>query len=143
MYYFFKATAALMVLLALNQTSFAKLPQEFGKLDLTLAINSLPKFSQKPFQDIRLLDNGETGVRAFRVYHPVPIHNHAYSSTYLSIHSGRGLFRIAGGDVIEAGVGDMVFWQRGVNHEVIRILEHPLTFIAIDAPVRRSDDVQK
>ena len=82
-------------------------------------------------------------MRVFRVYNPVPRHNHAYSSTYLYIKSGRGVFRIEGGEEFEAGAGDMVFWERGIDHEVVRIMEHPLTFVAIDTPVRRTDGVQK
>lgn len=119
------------------------LPQSSGKLDVQSAIKSLPKESEKPFVEVRLADNAEVGVRVFRVYNPVPAHSHAYSSTYLSIQSGRGIFSIDGGKPFEAGIGDMVFWGRGVNHQVIEILEHPLTFLVIDAPTRREGDVQK
>ena len=120
-----------------------QLPQNFGKLDVQAAIDSLPKSSDKPFIDVRLADNGEVGIRVFRVYNPVPIHNHAFSSTYLSLKSGRAIFSIDGGQPFEAAAGEMVFWGRGVNHQVIKILEHPLVFLAIDAPTRRHNDVQK
>ena len=120
-----------------------QLPQTFGKLDIQTAIDSLPKNSDKPFIDVRLADNGEVGVRVFRVYNPVPTHNHAFSSTYLSIKSGRAIFSIDGGQPFEAAAGEMVFWGRGVNHQVIKILEHPLVFLVIDAPTRRHNDVQK
>ena len=133
----------LLILISINQTSLAQLPVSFGKLDLNSAIASLPKMSVEPFESIALLDNGETGVRVFRVYNPVPRHHHAYSSTYLKIHSGRGRFRINNGNIIEAGAGDMVFWERGIDHEVVSIIEHPLTFIALDTQVRRDSDVQK
>lgn len=118
------------------------LPQPFGKLDVETAASSLPEMSDKPFEDAVLLDNGEVGVRVFRVYHPVPAHSHAFSSTYLTILSGRGVFKIEDGEPFEAGVGDMVFWERGVVHQVVEILEHPLNFLAIDAPTRRAGDVQ-
>jgi len=115
----------------------------FGKLDITAAIASLPKTSDKPFVDVRLLENGEIGVRVFRVYNPVPRHSHTHSSTYLNIVSGRGIVRIDGGEPFEAGVGDMVFWERNVDHEVVKILEHPFTFLVIDAPVRQEGDVHR
>lgn len=121
----------------------AQKPVAFGKLDIQSAIAALPESSDKPFEDIRLLDNGEVGVRVFRVYNEVPRHNHAYSSTYLKIESGRALFSIEGVEPFEAGTGDIVFWERGIDHEVTKILEHPLVFISIDAPTRREGDVQK
>lgn len=120
-----------------------QLPQSFGKIDVLAAIDSLPESSDKPFVDRRLADNGEVGVRVFRVYNPVPTHNHAFSSTYLSIKSGRAIFSIDGGQPFEAAAGEMVFWSRGVNHQVIKILEHPLVFLAIDAPTRRQNDVHQ
>lgn len=134
---------AVIFLFSISQISLAQLPVSFGKLNLKDAIASLPKMNEKPFKSISLLDNGETGVRVFRVYNPVPKHHHAYSSTYLTIYSGRARFRIDSGKLIEAAAGDMVFWERGIDHEVVEIIEHPLIFIAIDAPVRRDDDVQK
>jgi mannose-6-phosphate isomerase-like protein (cupin superfamily) len=139
----FTLMAVLTAMILTNPASAQQLPQTFGKLDVQAAIDSLPKSSDKPFIDVRLADNGEVGVRVFRVYNPVPNHNHAFSSTYLSIKSGRAIFSIDGGKPFEAAAGEMVFWGRGVNHQVIRILEHPLVFLAIDAPTRRHSDVQK
>jgi len=141
-----KHLTLMAVLTAMTLTTPAlaqKLPQTFGKLDIQAAIESLPQSSNKSFIDVHLADNGEVGVRVFRVYNPVPSHNHAFSSTYLSIKSGRAIFSIDGGRPFEAAAGEMVFWGRGVNHQVIKILEHPLVFLAIDAPTRRQNDVQK
>uniref|UniRef100_UPI00192E63C8 hypothetical protein n=1 Tax=Marinagarivorans algicola TaxID=1513270 RepID=UPI00192E63C8 len=50
---------------------------------------------------------------------------------------------IKGSEPFEAAAGDMVFWERGIDHQIIRILEHPLVFLSIDAPTRRHNDVQK
>jgi len=141
--FFWLTALALMAMSATQKLQAQMLPQAFGKLDLNAAIQSLPAKSNKPFVDRRLLDNGEVGVRVFRVYNPVPQHNHAFSSTYLTIASGEAVFRIAGGKPFTAGKGDMVFWERGVDHAVEKITTHPLVFIAIDAPVRREGDVQK
>jgi quercetin dioxygenase-like cupin family protein len=66
----------------------------------------------------------------FRVQNPVTRYSHAYSSTYLKIESGRGLFRLEGKETFEAGEGDLVFWQRDVDHEVIDIIEGPLIFFS-------------
>ncbi|MGB1800335.1 MAG: cupin domain-containing protein [Gammaproteobacteria bacterium] len=126
----------------ITNISFAQEPKSFGNFNVKAAIDSLPETSIKPFVEIRLVDNGEIGVRVLRVYNPVPRHSHAYSSTYLKIESGRALFSIDGGKPFEAGAGDFVFWERGVEHEVLQILEHPLTFLAIDSPTRREGDIQ-
>ena len=126
----------------ITNISFAQEPKSFGHFNINAAIDSLPETSIKPVLEARLVDNGETGIRVFRVYNPVPRHNHAYSSTYLRIESGRALFSIDGGEPFEAKAGDFVFWERGIDHEVLQILEHPLTFLAIDAPTRREDDIQ-
>ena len=138
------AFIAIFILMFMTaKTSFAEGPQTYGKFDLKAAIDSLPESSDKPYADARLLDNGYVGVRVFRVFHPVPRHHHDYSSTYLNIQSGRALLSIEGGEPFEAGAGDMVFWERGVDHEIIRILEHPFTALAVDTPTRRKDDVQR
>lgn len=117
-------------------------PRDYGRLDLDAAISRLPAQSDKPFVDARLLDNGPIGVRVFRVYHRVPRHHHAFSSTYLVIQSGRARFRLEGKETFVAGKGDMVFWERGVDHEVTEILEAPLVFISVDAPTRREGDAR-
>ena len=129
-------------MLLATKLSFAQEPKAYGSFNVNAAIDSLPETSIKPFVEVRLVDNGETGIRVFRVYNPVPRHNHAYSSTYLKIESGRALFSINGDKPFEVGAGDFVFWERGVDHEVIQILEHPLTFLTIDAPTRREGDVR-
>lgn len=126
----------------ITNISFAQEPKAYGSFNVNAAIDALPETSIKPFVDARLVDNGGIGIRVFRVYNPVPRHNHAYSSTYLKIESGRALFSIDGGEPFEAGAGDFVFWQRGIDHQILQILEHPLTFLAIDTPTRREGDVQ-
>ncbi len=135
--------AALVALALSNGAVFAETVERFGTRDLDAAIASLPSESRKPLEEVRLIDTGMVGVRVFRVYNVVPRHSHRYSSTYLTIRSGRGILRIEGGKEIEAGAGDMVFWERGVEHEIVKILEHPYVFIAVDAPVRRQGDVLK
>lgn len=138
----FTWVALLTAIILTTPVSAQQLPKTFGKLDVQAAIDSLPISSDKAFIDVPLADNGEVGIRVFRVYNPVPKHNHAFSSTYLSIKSGRAIFSIDGGKPFEAAAGEMVFWGRGVNHQVIRILEHPLVFLALDTPTRRHNDVQ-
>lgn len=133
----------LFVLFVLSFNAVAEQPEPFGKLDISAAIKSLPEASDKPYVDVRLVDNGTTGVRVFRVYNPVQRHNHAFSSTYLKIESGRAIFRLEGETTFEAGAGEVIFWQQGIDHEVVEILKEPLVFLAIDTPTRRVDDVQK
>jgi len=123
--------------------TYAQKPQAYGAVNIQAAIKALPDSSNKPFEEKRLVDNGEVGVRVFRVYNSVPVHNHAYSSTYLKIESGSAIFSIDGGKPFKASAGELVFWERGVNHQVLEVLSHPLVFLAIDAPTRRENDVQK
>jgi len=129
-------------MLLATKNTLAQEPKAYGSFNVNAAIDALPETSIKPFVDSRLVDNGGIGIRVFRVYNPVPRHNHAYSSTYLKIESGRALFSIDGGEPFEARAGDFVFWERGIDHEVLQILEHPLTVLAIDTPTRREGDVQ-
>ncbi|MCG8323975.1 MAG: cupin domain-containing protein [Thiotrichales bacterium] len=133
---------ALLVTFFTVGTASAEMPIPFGQLGIKSALNSLPEESDQLYVERRLLDNGNIGVRVFRVYKPVPPHYHAYSSTYLSIQSGRALFAIEGGEPFKAGPGDMIFWEKGLVHELIRIIEHPFTALAIDTPTRRKDDTQ-
>lgn len=139
----FSSAVLAILLLLISGLTHAQEPQMYGKVSIEKAIAALPKSSDNGFEEIRLVDNGDTGIRVFRVYNPVARHNHSYSSTYLKIESGRGLFRLEGKETFEAKEGDLMFWQRGVDHEVVDIIKGPLVFLAIDTPTRRSDDVQK
>lgn len=116
-------------------------PKIFGSADSNAAIASLPEKSEKPFVDRQLIDNGDLGMRVFRVYNPVPRHQHKFSDTYLYIVSGEAEILINGKDKMHGKPGDVLFWQAGVDHEVPRIIKHPLVVLAIDNPFRREGDV--
>ncbi len=116
-------------------------PKRYGKANIANAIATLPQTSERVLEDVQLVDNGSLGVRMFRVYGPVPRHQHQYSDTYLHIVSGRGEFAVEDEPAFEAGEGDMIFWVRGTDHRVVRVIEEPLVVYAIDSPTRRPDDV--
>lgn len=112
-------------------------PKRYGKANIANAIAALPQASERVLEDVQLVDNGSLGVRMFRVYGPVPRHRHQYSDTYLHIVSGRGEFAVEDEPSFEAGEGDMIFWVRGTDHQVVRVIEEPLVVYAIDSPTRR------
>ena len=116
-------------------------PKRYGKASIAQAITSLPQSSEQLLEDVQLVDNGSLGIRMFRVYGPVPRHQHQYSDTYMHIVSGRGEFAVEDEPPFEAGAGDMIFWVRGTDHQVVRVLEEPLVVYAIDSPTRRLGDV--
>lgn len=137
----FAAIAAVLGIAAIAANGHAVEPQTFGHLDIGGAVAKLPRTSKHVLEEQRLIDNGLTGVRVFRVYKPVPRHHHKYADTYLYILSGRAEVSINGRKPIVAGAGSLVFWQNGVDHEVTQILDEPLVFLAFDSPVRREGDV--
>ncbi len=116
-------------------------PKRYGKANIAEAVAKLPEVSERVLEDVPLVDNGSLGVRMFRVYGPVPRHQHQYSDTYMHIVSGRGEFAVEDEPSFEAGAGDMVYWVRGTDHQVVRVIEEPLVVYAIDSPTRRPGDV--
>lgn len=116
-------------------------PQAFGKLDIAAAVKAMPETSDRPLVEKRLLDNGTTGIRVFRVYKPVPRHHHKFSDTYLYVLSGEAEVEIEGKTKMIAKAGDLAFWTSGTDHEVTRLVKEPFILLAIDSPFRREGDV--
>jgi quercetin dioxygenase-like cupin family protein len=118
-------------------------PMTFGQIDVESAIKSLPSKSDKALEEVRLIDNGHLGIRVFRIYSPVGRHQHQFSDTYLHILSGKAEFAIEDGETFQAGEGELIFWVKGTDHSVLKIIEHPLVVYAVDGPTRRPNDVLK
>ncbi len=116
-------------------------PRQYGSVSVTDAVSDLPNTSDKPLEHVHLVNNGAVGIRVFRIYSPVRRHQHRYSDTYLHILSGRAVFAIEDNEPFAAGAGDLLFWQQGTDHQVIRVIEGPLVVYAVDTPTRRLDDV--
>ena len=131
----------LSVAIATASTALAFEPKQYGRVEVDKAVAELPEQSDNVLEERRLVDNATTSIRVFRVYKPVPRHHHKFADTYLQILSGKAEISIDGGEPAVAGAGEMVFWLSGVDHEVPRILEGPLVFLAIDSPARRTGDV--
>lgn len=136
------ASAALLGVLSAT-ASFAEPlnPRDYGLLDVAEALASLPESSERTIREVRLLDNGDLGVRVFRIYGPVPEHHHAFSDTLLKVLAGEAEIAIDGGKPFTAAPGDVVFWQAGVPHAVLSVAGGPVDFLAIDTPTRREGDV--
>lgn len=120
----------------------ALLPADYGHFDLAAVRAELPKESDRAMVERRLVDNGGTGVRVFRVYRPIAAHYHHYSDTVLKVLAGEADLVIDGGEPLHVQPGDVVFWRAEVVHAVTGVRKGPVDFLAIDTPVRRPDDVQ-
>jgi hypothetical protein len=58
----------------LTGSTFALEPQFYGKRDITSALKALPTESDNVISEVRLIDNGDIGIRVFRVYDTVAQH---------------------------------------------------------------------
>ena len=91
--------------------------------------------------DLRLTDESAASSRLFRVYSPVPAHFHQTCDEYLQVISGRGKFIVDGGEPMELGPGQLLFFRRNVVHSIPEILEAPLVVFSVDTPRRIPTDV--
>lgn len=138
---YFALAAGALAVAAMPAHAETVAPRAFGSFKVAETVASLPETSEKIMEERRLIDNATTGVRVFRVYKAVPRHHHKFADTYLQVLSGKAEVAINGGAPFEAGTGDLLFWRASVDHEVVRIIEEPLVFLAFDSPVRRKGDV--
>ena len=72
---------------------------------------------------------------------PVPPHFHRTCDEYLQVISGRGKFIVDGGEAIELGPGQLLFFRRNVVHSIPEIVEGPLVVFSVDTPRRDPADV--
>jgi mannose-6-phosphate isomerase-like protein (cupin superfamily) len=91
--------------------------------------------------DMRLTDEPAASSRLFRIYRPVPAHFHKTCDEYLQMISGRGVFVVDGGNPVELGPGQLLFFRRNVVHSIPAIAEGPLVVFSVDTPRRDPADV--
>lgn len=109
--------------------------------DLEALARKFPPTSETMLLDMRLTDEAAASSRLFRIYRPVPAHFHQTCDEYLQVISGRGTFIVDGGDPLELGPGQLLFFRRNVVHSIPEIVEAPLVVFSVDTPRRIPTDV--
>lgn len=109
--------------------------------DLQALAARFPDSAETMLLDIRLTDEPSASSRLFRIYRPAPAHFHRTCDEYLQVISGRGKFVIGGGEPMELGPGQLLFFRRNVVHSIPEILEGPLVVFSVDTPRRDPGDV--
>jgi mannose-6-phosphate isomerase-like protein (cupin superfamily) len=114
---------------------------ETSTFDLRALARSFPDSAETMLLDMRLTDEAAASSRLFRIYRPVPAHFHKTCDEYLQVISGRGTFAVAGGEPVELGPGQLLFFRRNVVHSIPKIVEAPLVVFSVDTPRRDPADV--
>ena len=109
--------------------------------DLQALARKFPADTDTMLVDMRLTDEAAASSRLFRIYRPVPAHFHQTCDEYLQVISGRGTFIVAGGEPIELGPGQLLFFRRNVVHSIPNVVEAPLVVFSVDTPRRDPTDV--
>ena len=109
--------------------------------DLYALARKFPATADTMLIDMRLTDESAASSRLFRIYRAVPAHFHQTCDEYLQVISGRGKFIVDGGEPVELGPGQLLFFRRNVVHSIPAIVEAPLVVFSVDTPRRDPADV--
>ena len=109
--------------------------------DLQALADRFPPTAETMLLDIRLTDEPAASSRLFRIYRPAPAHYHKTCDEYLQVISGRGKFVVDGGEPVELGPGQLLFFRRNTVHSIPEIVEGPLVVFSVDTPRRDPADV--
>lgn len=109
--------------------------------DLQALASKFPSTSDTMLLDMRLTDEAAASSRLFRIYKPVPAHFHQTCDEYLQVICGRGKFIVDGGEALNLGPGQLLFFRRNVVHSIPEIVEAPLVVFSVDTPRRDPKDV--
>jgi len=109
--------------------------------DLLALAEGFPDSAETMLVDMRLTDEAAASSRLFRIYRPVPAHFHKTCDEYLQVILGRGIFVVDGGEPIELGPGQLLFFRRNVVHSIPEIVAAPLVVFSVDTPRRNPADV--
>lgn len=109
--------------------------------DLQTLAQKFPPTSDTMLLDMRLTDEAAASSRLFRIYRSVPAHFHKTCDEYLQVICGRGKFIVDGGNAMELGPGQLLFFRRNVVHSIPEIVEAPLVVFSVDTPRRNPADV--
>ena len=123
------------------ETRGAGRAMEASTFDLRSLAAKFPDSAETMLLDMRLTDEAAASSRLFRIYRPVPAHFHKTCDEYLQVICGRGTFLVAGGEPVELGPGQLLFFRRNVVHSIPKIVEAPLVVFSVDTPRRDPDDV--
>jgi mannose-6-phosphate isomerase-like protein (cupin superfamily) len=125
----------------MEKTKTAGTAIETSTFDLRALAGKFPVSAETMLLDMRLTDEAAASSRLFRIYRPVPAHFHQTCDEYLQVISGRGTFVVAGGEPVELGPGQLLFFRRNVVHSIPKIVEAPLVVFSVDTPRRDPADV--
>jgi mannose-6-phosphate isomerase-like protein (cupin superfamily) len=109
--------------------------------DLQALAATFPPSAETMLVDMRLTDEAAASSRLFRIYRSVPAHFHKTCDEYLQVISGRGVFVVDGGEPLELGPGQLLFFRRNVVHSIPKIVAEPLVVFSVDTPRRDPADV--
>ena len=121
-----------------NQRSMSRATSTF---DLEALAAKFPADAETMLLDMRLTDEPAASSRLFRIYRPAPAHFHKTCDEYLLVISGRGKFVVDGGDPVELGPGQLLFFRCNTVHSIPEIVEAPLVVFSVDTPRRDPADV--
>jgi len=125
----------------MKQTSIAMEDKSTSIFDLQTIAAKFPPSAKPMLLDIRLTDEPAASSRLFRIYRPAPAHFHKTCDEYLQVIQGRGKFVVDGGDPVELGPGQLLFFRRNTIHAIPEIVEGPLVVFSVDTPRRDPADV--
>lgn len=109
--------------------------------DLHALARKFPSTADTLLLDMRLTDEPAASSRLFRIYRPVPAHFHQTCDEYLQVISGSGKFIVDGGEPLELGPGQLLFFRRNLVHSIPEIVAVPLVVFSVDTPRRDPADV--
>lgn len=126
--------------------------------DLNVLLYAFPDTAETLLLDRYLTDRDSGSVRLFRIYRPAPAHFHRHSDEHLLVLSGRGRVLVwpqtqdqnldqiqdqirDPPQVIDFAPGTLVCFERNVVHATPELFEHPVVFLAFDAPRRQAADI--
>ena len=112
-----------------------------GIFDLQGLAQKFPPTAETMLLDMRLTDEPAASSRLFRIYKPAPAHFHKTCDEYLQVIAGRGKFVVGGGEPVELGPGQLLFFRRNTIHAIPEIVEGPLVVFSVDTPRRDPSDI--
>jgi mannose-6-phosphate isomerase-like protein (cupin superfamily) len=125
----------------MTETTTAAAAASTSTFNLLEIAAKFPPTADTMLLDIRLTDEPSASSRLFRIYQPAPAHFHKTCDEYLQVISGRGKFIVDGGEPMELGPGQLLFFRRNVVHSIPEVIEGPLVVFSVDTPRRDPADV--
>src|ERR1700749_608065 len=114
---------------------------ETSTFDLRALAARFPDSAEPSLLEMPLTDEAAASSRLFRVYRPAPAHFHKTCDEYLQVIQGRGKFVVDGGQPLELGPGQLLFFRRNTIHAIPEIVEGALVVFSVDTPRRDPADV--